>query len=104
MIVLHVDWKDTESALSFCADLARTVGIKDDFAPDVTTMNNPRQVEEVLTVFDQWLQTYGYRLISPDTGDDAYYALLTKAKGADKFIEVLEQAGFQLQTFLGQID
>ncbi len=96
MVLLHVDWKDAESALSGCDDLARTVGIKEDFDPDITTMNG---VEEVLTVFSQWLQAHGYHLLSPDTGDDAYYALITQAKGADQFMAQLTQAGIKLQRF-----
>ncbi len=100
LVLLHVDWKDAESALSFCADLARTAGIKDDFSPDVTAMENPHSVEEVFTLFNQWLKKRKYQLLSPDTGDDAYFALISKAKDAEPLAQALEGAGVELQTFL----
>ncbi|GAB0153471.1 hypothetical protein [Marinobacterium sp. BA1] len=42
---------------------------------------------------------HGYRLITPLTGEDAYYALAVKTKDADTLITALEQAGLKVKTF-----
>lgn len=99
LALLQVDWKDDESALTFCADLARTLGIKETFSPDPLSLTRPERVWEVLYTFHQWLAPHGYRLISPFTGEDAYYALPLKTRTAKKHITVLEQAGLKVNTF-----
>lgn len=99
LALLHVDWKDDESALSFCEAIARTLGIEESFSPDPVTLNRPERVWEVLYTFHQWLAPHGYRLIAPLTGEDAYYALAVKTKDADTLITELEQAGLKVKTF-----
>ncbi|MDP5291293.1 DUF1911 domain-containing protein [Oceanimonas sp. CHS3-5] len=101
LALLQVDWKDDESALSFCADLARTLGIKEAFEPDPLSLTRPERVWEVLNTFHQWLAPHDYCLISPFTGEDAYYALPLKTRTAKKHIAVLEQAGLKVNTFAG---
>jgi len=99
LALLHVDWKDDESALSFCEAIARTLGIEESFSPDPVTLNRPERVWEVLYTFYQWLAPHGYRLIAPLTGEDAYYALAVKTKDADTLITALEKAGLKVKTF-----
>lgn len=99
LLLLHVDWKDSDSALEFCADLARTAGIEDEFAPDAATLDNPHRVWAVLHSFHQWLAPRGYRLISPDTQEDAYYALMAKEDQADSVASALRKAGLKLHDF-----
>ena len=99
LALLHVDWKDDESALSFCEAIARTLGIEESFSPDPVTLNRPERVWEVLYTFHQWLAPHGYRLIAPLTGEDAYYALAVKTKDADTLITALEQTGLKVKTF-----
>jgi hypothetical protein len=100
LVLLHVDWKDDESALSFCEAIARTLGIEDAFSPDPVTLNRPERVWEVLYTFHQWLAPHGYRLVTPLTGEDAYYALAVKTKDADTLITALEQTGLKVKTFV----
>ncbi len=99
LVLLHVDWKDDESALSFCADLARTLAIEEAFEPDPLSFSSSHRVWEVLYRFHLWLNKRGFRLISPDTGDDSYYALAVKTKDADTLITALEQTGLKVKTF-----
>jgi len=99
LALLHVDWKDDESALSFCEAIARTLSIEESFSPDPVTLNRPERVWEVLYTFHQWLSPHGYRLIAPLTGEDSYYAMAVKTKDADTLITELEQAGLKVKTF-----
>lgn len=99
LALLHVDWKDDESALSFCEAIARTLGIEESFSPDPVTLNRPERVWEVLYTFHQWLAPHGYCLIAPLTGEDAYYALPVKTKQADTLITALEQTGLKVENF-----
>lgn len=98
-VLLHVDWKDDDSALDFCADMARTVGIDDEFVPDTTEFDSPHRVWEVLYTFHQWLLPRGYRLLSPDAQEDAYYAFLAKEEQAASLASAIEQAGLPVRTF-----
>lgn len=99
LVLLHVDWKDDESALSFCADLARTLAIEEAFEPDPLSFSSSHRVWEVLYRFHLWLNERGFRLISPDTGDDSYYALAVRQEQADEWVIQLERAGLTLRTF-----
>jgi hypothetical protein len=100
LALLYVDWKDDESTLSFCEAIARTLGIEESFSPDPVTLNRPERVWEVLYTFHQWLAPHGYRLVTPLTGEDAYYALAVKTKDADTLITALEQTGLKVKTFV----
>lgn len=99
LALLQVDWKDDESALAFCDDLARTLSIEASFPPNPLTLNRPERVWEVLYTFHQWLAPHGYCLVAPITGEDAYYALPVKTQEADKLITALEQSGLKVKTF-----
>ncbi|SIS40734.1 protein of unknown function [Neptunomonas antarctica] len=98
-LMLHVDWKDDESALHFTQQMARTVGIDALFEPDPLSLNAPERVWEVLFIFNEWLAPQGWCVLPLNLGDDAYHACLVSAQSEEEVRTLLESTGFSLHTF-----
>ena len=88
--LMHVDWKDFESALSFTEALIEGHGIKASFDFDPAEDLDEDAPEPIVALFqaaDRWLQAHGHRLVQIETGGDSYMATIATTEVADRLIE-----------------
>ncbi len=69
-VLLHIDWKDVDSALFFAQQLARTSGLPEFDTEQAVT------VPDVLDAFRSWISAQGWDLYLPQTGGDNYMAYI----------------------------
>lgn len=92
--LLHVDWKDLESALSFTEALIEGHGIEARFDFDPAEDLDEDAPEPIVALFqaaDRWLQAHGHRLLQIETGGDSYMATVAPADTSDGLIDALRQ-------------
>lgn len=96
--VLHVDWKDLDSALSFTRQLIKSQGIEDEFDLDPTEAIPADEPEPIVALFreaDRWLQARGYRFIQIETGGDSYMGTVHRSEDADSVVRHCRTSGLE---------
>ncbi|GGK65880.1 hypothetical protein GCM10007941_15140 [Amphritea balenae] len=89
-VLLHIDWKDAESAYFFAQQTARTSGLPE-FDCDAA-----ETVMMVFNAFEAWLAGQGWCLHKPNTGSDSYMAFITPASQASQVAAEIERLGIEL--------
>jgi hypothetical protein len=84
--LIHVDWKDAESADGYAKNIAFELNLPGIFEIE----NDDAEVEDILRDYDNYLQPLGFRLANLDLQDDSYTSFVVQQRHIDK---IVEQAG-----------
>lgn len=81
-IFMQVDWKAVDEIEWQANAIAGTHGLTDTFSlPDGFVSTGT--VDEGIKLYDVWLQDRGYKYVSYDPGNDAYYGFICKREDVD---------------------
>ncbi|MTC70448.1 DUF6630 family protein [Providencia sp. wls1914] len=85
-----IDWKDSESAVSFLEDAVDVEGldIQLDFA--VKDPKNDLRPDQIFVRANQQLQALGYYLLGLTSGNDAYHEMLIPSGIFEPFMDIME--------------
>ncbi|MDF7681165.1 hypothetical protein PT300_11460 [Enterobacteriaceae bacterium ESL0689] len=91
-----VDWKDTESAIEWLADVMDNEDISLAFDYGTDDPENTLDVHQIFVRSNLQLNTIGWHLLGIETGDDSFCEILLHTSLLDNFLNIMNILGMEI--------
>jgi hypothetical protein len=96
LVLLQVDWKDLDSAMTFGQSLMREHGLSDVDAQS-TELFDCKSIPEYFKTIDHLLQPHGFRFVEISDGTDNYTGLIATKKISDQLVDLNKYQDYELR-------